>query len=82
MGRKLPSVSGPYKPSPEEKMVSEMNSALWALADEVRETEPRAGAKLLPAGIGGSDPQEREEAKLAKSHIRKLYTAFKAARKE
>ena len=84
MVRKSPTSIGSSsdRKSPEEEMVCEMNSALYALSDEMREVSPRAGADLLPAGLEATDPKEKAEAKIAKSFVRKLYAAFKSAKKE
>jgi hypothetical protein len=62
--------------SEEQRMLSEMQDALYCLGDDIREHSVKPGEKLLPSGLskGGA------EGALAKSHVRKLYAAFKATK--
>jgi hypothetical protein len=59
-------------------MLDEMQDALYCLREDISEYSAKPGEKLLPSALyeeGGA------EGALAKTHVRKLYAAFKAAKK-
>jgi hypothetical protein len=68
----------PYQPSPTEKKLDEMHSALYALGSKVRKPTPSEGEKLLPAEL---QQQESPEVAAAKTHVDALHAHFKAASK-
>lgn len=76
--RSIPSIAMDRPQSTEQRMLDEMCDALYCLREDISEYTGKPGDKLLPSALSEDGG---EEGQIAKAHVRKLYAAFKAAKK-